>query len=536
MPSNPVKKILILAANPQDNRLHPLRLEKEVAEIRKTHRAANNRDNFEIEAHGAVCPEDLQQHLYDFKPQIVHFSGHGVGEEGLVFENEKGGLQLVDNEILGDLFRLFAREIECVVLNACYAEVQAEVISRYIPYVIGMNQAIGDEAARIFAKGFYGGIWDERTIEDAFALGVNAIALESTTKEELAEADIPVLLKRKSKMVDSAIPIVESNGYFFIVRSHLEQRCEQELIKPGALIRIKSPERMGKTWMMGRVLEAAAQQGYRSAVVDLREANQETFGNVNQFLQWFCACVGDQLGVEQRPEDAWKAYLGASTNCTKYIDKFFLSSSEESLIIAIDNFDYIFQYPAIVADFCGLLRGWFEKVNTSKVWGKLRQIIVYSQEDYATLNINQSPFNVGLPIDLGELEPAAVIALSNAYGLQWSEAEINKLMAMIGGHPYLVQLAIERVLHHNLDLEELLRTAPTEEGIYRGYLYDRLQQLEGNPDLLAAMLKVVNSDDLTRLGSTETFRLDSMGLIKRRGNDISSRCDLYRLYFRDRLQ
>ncbi|NJL91957.1 MAG: hypothetical protein HC916_20885 [Coleofasciculaceae cyanobacterium SM2_1_6] len=260
------------------------------------------------------------------------------------------------------------------------------------------------------------------------------------------------------------------------------------------------------------------------------------WGDINKFLQWFCALVGDQLAVEQSPADAWKGYLGASTNCTKYVDKFFLSSSELPLIIAIDNFDYVFQYPNIAADFCGLLRGWFEKVNTSKVWGKLRQIIVYSQEDYATLNINQSPFNVGLPIELGELEPAAVIALSQAYGLEWTEAEISQLMAMIGGHPSLVQLAIEQVLHHQLTLEELLRTAPTEEGIYQRHLYDRLQQLEANPDLLAAMATVVRAEGLTRLGSREAFKLDSMGLIKRRGNDLDARCDLYRLYFRDRLQ
>jgi hypothetical protein len=400
-----------------------------------------------------------------------------------------------------------------------------------------MKEVIGDKAARTFAGGFYRGIWDGKTIEDAFASGVNAIDLAA-----IPEGSIPVLLSQKTLKVnspnsaESTIPIVASGGYFFVVRSLLELRCEQELEKPGALVRIKSPEKMGKTWMMGRVLESATQRGFRTATIDLGEANQQIFGDINNFLQWFCALVGDQLAVEQSPEDAWKGYLGASRNCTKYVDKFFLSSSELPLIIAIDNFDHVFQYPNIAADFCGLLRGWFEKVNTSKVWGKLRQIIVYSQEDYATLNINQSPFNVGLPIELGELEPVAVSALFQAYRLEWTEAEINQLMAMISGHPSLVQLTIEQVLHHHLDLEKLLRTAPTEEGIYRGHLYDRLQRLEANPDLLAAMGQVVKAEGLTRLGSKETFKLDSMGLIKRRGNDIGSRCDLYCLYFRDRLQ
>ncbi|NMF58221.1 AAA-like domain-containing protein [Pseudanabaena yagii] len=350
------------------------------------------------------------------------------------------------------------------------------------------------------------------------------------TSESLADQH-----SRLSKIFKSNISVVKNNGYFYIVRSRLEQRCYEEVLKAGTLIRIKSPERMGKSMMMGRVLEYATQQGYRTAAIDLREANREIFADINKFLQWFCAYVGDCLEIEQRPEDAWKGFLGANTNCTKYVEKFFLNSADSPLVIAIDNFDCVFRYPDVEADFCGLLRGWFEKVNTSKVWGKLRQIIVYSQESYATNNINQSPFNVGLPIELGELETLEVLALANAYGLSWDELETAQLMDTIGGHPYLVQKAINRIAHNDIGLEELVLTAPTEEGIFGDYLNERLQQLEANPNLVSAMLKVVNADGATRLGSKEAFKLDSMGLIKRQSNDIVSRCNLYRLYFKDRL-
>ena len=205
-------------------------------------------------------------------------------------------------------------------------------------------------------------------------------------------------------------------------------------------------------------------------------------------------------------------------------------------MIAIDNFDCIFKYPDLEADVCGLLRGWFEKVNTSKVWGKLRQILVYSQESYATHNINQSPFNVGLPIELGELNSLEVLALANAYEISWTDAEVKKLMDMIGGHPYLIQKAIDIIVRQNIRLDELLRTAPTEEGIYRDYLNVRLQRLQANPDLAAAMFRVINDDGGIRLKASEAFKLESMGFVKRQGNDVVSRCNLYRLYFRDRLR
>ncbi|BBC22288.1 adenylate/guanylate cyclase domain-containing protein [Pseudanabaena sp. ABRG5-3] len=190
-----IKTILILAANPL--KTEHLRLDKEVEEIRTTLERSPNRDHFEIESRGAVRPQDLQTHLYNLKPQILHFSGHGGGEWGLAFEDEDGGVKGVSTESLADLFKLFTKEIQCVVLNACYAVVQAEAICQHIPYVIGMNQKIGDQAARKFAEGFYRAIWDNRSIEDAFASGVSAIALDGIP-EELT----PVLLKKDNPKMD----------------------------------------------------------------------------------------------------------------------------------------------------------------------------------------------------------------------------------------------------------------------------------------------------------------------------------------------
>ncbi|NKB18586.1 MAG: adenylate cyclase, partial [Pseudanabaena sp. CRU_2_10] len=255
-----------------------------------------------------------------------------------------------------------------------------------------MNEEIGDKAAIEFSRGFYGALGTAKSYEEAFAFGCNAIDLQG-----IPESSTPVLKIRKldsSSQPDPVnIPIFKIDGRSHVVRARSESRCHEEIIKPGALIRIKSPDKMGKTFLMGRVLEFANQKGYRTASVNLREANKQTFADINLFLQWFCAYVGDRLGIDQNPEEHWKKILGPNPNCTKYVEKFFLESSNLPFVLAIDNFDCVFNYPDIEGDFCGLLRGWFEKVNTNKVWGKLRQIIVYSQEPYVTHNINQSPLN-----------------------------------------------------------------------------------------------------------------------------------------------
>ncbi len=148
-----MKTILILSANPSDTT--QLRLQKEVRDIEQTLERAKLRDEFQVISKGAVQIDDLQQTLYDYHPTIVHFSGHGAGSDGLVLEDNFGKTKLVTEEALARLFQSFQSELECVLLNACYSEIQAQAIHQHIDCVIGMNQAIGDEAAIKFAVGFY---------------------------------------------------------------------------------------------------------------------------------------------------------------------------------------------------------------------------------------------------------------------------------------------------------------------------------------------------------------------------------------------
>ncbi len=172
--STDVKTILILAANPQNT--SRLRLEEEIREIDKGLRRANKRDQFKLEMKLAVTQQDFYRAILDTHPQIVHFCGHGAGEDGILLEDETGQTALVQADTLASLFKLFAQKgLDCVVLNACYSQVQAEAISQHINYVIGMNQAIGDKAAINFSVAFYDALAAGEDIEFAFELGCSQL-------------------------------------------------------------------------------------------------------------------------------------------------------------------------------------------------------------------------------------------------------------------------------------------------------------------------------------------------------------------------
>jgi hypothetical protein len=172
--------ILFLAANPVDTA--PLRLDEESREIDEGLRRARQRERFEFQQRWALRPQDLQRAILDCEPRIIHFAGHGTGEQGIVLENEEGESKPVSSAALEKLFELYS-QVECVLLNACYSDAQAQAIAKHIRYVIGMKNAIGDPAAIRFATGFYDALGAGQTIDFAFKAGCLSIQLEAIPEE-----------------------------------------------------------------------------------------------------------------------------------------------------------------------------------------------------------------------------------------------------------------------------------------------------------------------------------------------------------------
>src|SRR5262245_53812205 len=144
------RRVLLLAANPTSTA--KLGLHEEYLAIEQALKRAKKLHTFGLVAKVAVTDDDLRRALLDHEPAIVHFIGHGNGRRGLVFE-EAGEPLFITGEALAGLIRLCSEHVKCVILNACYSERQAELISPFLEYVIGMSRAIGDDAAIKFSIG-----------------------------------------------------------------------------------------------------------------------------------------------------------------------------------------------------------------------------------------------------------------------------------------------------------------------------------------------------------------------------------------------
>jgi tetratricopeptide (TPR) repeat protein len=202
-------RVLFLTSDPSDvSRLH---LGKELQSVRDK---LSDNTNFEIKDHLATKPSDVMNEITNYKPQIVHFSGHGSSSGELCFEDEAGKAKTIPPEALASLFNLVTDYVKCVVINTCYAETQAKAIAQYIPVVVGTKKEISDEAAINFSSGFYTALNPDLSTESlkkAYSLGCIAIQFDGNLDEHLT----PVILfgspnVRFASEVDSAFSFISN--------------------------------------------------------------------------------------------------------------------------------------------------------------------------------------------------------------------------------------------------------------------------------------------------------------------------------------
>ncbi|VEP16164.1 conserved hypothetical protein [Hyella patelloides LEGE 07179] len=242
--------------------------------------------------------------------------------------------------------------------------------------------------------------------------------------------------------------------------------------------------------------------------------------------------VSRQLKLENQVNDYWDTdILGSNDNCTVYFEEYILAEVNSDLTFAFDNIDRLFPYESVIEDFFGMLRSWHEKGKIHTSWAQVRLILSHSTEVYIPLDINQSPFNAGVPILLEEFDTLQIENLATLYKLNWNKSQVKELMNLVGGHPYLVTLAMYQIKTKNIVLEQFVRGATSETGIYSSPLRRLLNILKQSSKLSSAFAKIVKSQEPIAIDSLQIYQLHSLGLIQHKQNLVAPRCKLYRDYF-----
>ncbi len=272
-------KSLFCAANPLDT-VH-LSLDKEIREITDKLRSSEYRDAIELMSAWAMRPDDLLQSLNIHKPQIVHFSAHGSPTGEIILVDNNGFAKPVTTQALKFLFSTLKDNIQLVIFNACYSKVQAKAIIEIIDFAIGMNAAIGDDAAVDYIASFYRALGFGRSIKEAHEQGITKLLLEGIPEEHIPELWVkhgldPSLCRLIDINEATSLNRGELEHLYKLGKQHLESHSYQQATKAFEVVL----EKGSKTSDVYYYLVLSILGGTRPKLVKL-----PTIKNAEQYLQ-----------------------------------------------------------------------------------------------------------------------------------------------------------------------------------------------------------------------------------------------------------
>jgi hypothetical protein len=446
----------------------------------------------------------------------------------------------VANQAVNQKFNRNLTDIEIIILKGAWERQEYdEIAAKHLYATTYLSQDVAPKLWKLLSDSL-GEKVKKNSFKEALKRRWELIVNSNNTDKEtdasiiLGNIEIKMAINQEVEQeeLENIIPEI------YVQRQPIESICYETLLQPGSLIRIKAPSLMGKTSLMINVITKLSKQDFRSVILSFELADRSThFTNLNKFLRWFCTNVSRELSYKSELDEYWdEEGMGAKVSCTTYFEKYLLAVSDTPFILCLDNVDLLFPYPEIYEDFFGLLRSWYEKARTRKIWAKLRLVLIHSTDVYIRLNINQSPFNVGLPLELSEFTREQVQDFAQQHKLNLNATLIDSLMNLVGGHPHLLEIAFSQLKNYpDTTIEQILIEGTTETGIYAHHLREHWLNLQQHPELARAFNKVINSNHPVQLEPLLAYHLQSIGLVKLSGNLAEPRCNLYRQYFQAHL-
>jgi hypothetical protein len=328
--------------------------------------------------------------------------------------------------------------------------------------------------------------------------------------------------------LESPHNIVPIQSQFYVERPG-DRIALKAIARQGVTIIIKGPPQMGKSSLLLRVEAAAEQAGKRVAFLDFQQFDRSSLAEADTFFQQFCILLTDKLEVDNRVNDCWALPLGNRQRLTRYLSHYLLPELGRPVVLAMDETDVIFNTD-FRDDFFGTLRSWHSSRAHSAIWQQLDLVLVTSTEPYLFIkDLDESPFNVGEVIVPADFTVEQVIELNQKHGTPLSTRQVQQLFELLGGHPYLVRLALYLVVEQRFSPASLFSQAIEERGPFGDHLRHHLTQLRRQRELVESLRQVITHH--TCPDQHIFFRLWGAGLVRREGQAVLPRCQLYASFF-----
>jgi AAA-like domain len=306
------------------------------------------------------------------------------------------------------------------------------------------------------------------------------------------------------------------------------------LATPVAPAVLWGPDRFGKTWLLDCVLARLRQvgeQGCRVVRLDLERYRPGAEASLDAYLRAIAGHILTALELSDvELSTAWGRPGPPTQKLSWLMRRQILPLAGERLILALDNVDAVCAF-SFQDDFFGLLRAWVEQSNTEP-WSGLRLLLALATSPVLLRTTTaSSPFNLAPPIELDDFDAAQISQLAARHGVEWSDEDSARLMAWVGGHPYLARLAVFQMARQGVSLSTVLESPASQNGVFGEHLSRCLSRLRERPRLWDAVHRLL--DEPAASISSESYHcLSGMGLIVQEGGASRLRYPLYERFFR----
>lgn len=335
--------------------------------------------------------------------------------------------------------------------------------------------------------------------------------------------------------IESPYGTMRPDSRLYVERA-VDTHCRERLSANHAVtLFVQAPRQMGKSSLMRRVLEQT-RQAYEMPFIfiDFQKFPEQYFADEENFLIELCLMMSDALDLPEAIDKYWQGRRTNIMKCSRYVSEHLIAQLNRPFILAMDEVERMLASP-VRTNFFGMLRTWHNDRVYDENFARLTLFLSSSTEPYLFIdNPNQSPFNVAEVYALQDFTQEEVETLNQRHHSPLSQGQVQQLMALINGHPFLTRLALYLVVTEKIsDFETLLAQAAEDTGPFGDHLQYYLLRVLQKPELKQSLGHICR--DHAHEENQTFYRLKGAGLIKKQGKQVVLRNQLYDRYFKERL-
>ncbi len=377
----------------------------------------------------------------------------------------------------------------------------------------------------------------KRTGDPAFNRS-GEITLTSPFVSPAAPASRPAVLssvdsQEQLEPVGGAVPI---GSKFYILRT-ADEGFRAALARRDSSVLIKGARQVGKTSLLARGLQQAREAGAKVVLTDFQKLSSEQLATPDAFYLALAEIIADQLDLSVLPEEVWNSRRGPSLNFERYLRREVLGKIPLPIVWGLDEVDRLFTCN-FGSEVFGLFRSWHNEraLDPQVLWQRFTLAMAYATEAHLFItDMNQSPFNVGTRIALGDFNFEQVAELNTRYGSPLKDKpEVARYVRLVGGHPFLVRCGLHEMVSQKIDLTTLEARVVQDEGPYGDHLRRILLSLSQDHALSEVVRGILQGS--AQPDAESFYRLRSAGLMMGESpRDVRPRCQLYASYLEQHL-